>query len=47
MLTGAFKEIVNNPFYESFDTNFIGNEKSYQNIKFFFNSHKNFLSIDY
>ena len=43
MLTDALKEMVNNPFYESFDTSFIGNEKSYQNIKFFFYSHKNFL----
>ena len=47
MLTGAFKEMVNNPFYESFDTSFMENEKGYQNINFFFYSHKNFLSIDY
>ena len=36
--------LVKNPFYESFDIIFMGNEKSYQNINcFFFFFHKNFL----
>ena len=36
------KALVNNQFYESFDITFMGNEKSCQNINFFF-FHKNFL----
>ena len=43
MLMGALKAIVNNLFYESFDTTFMGNGKNYQNINFFFFSYKNFL----
>ena len=39
--------VVNNPFYESFDIIFMGNEKKYQNIIFFFFSHKNFLYADF
>ena len=41
MLTSALRALVKNPFYESFDITFMGNEKIYQNINFFF--HKNFL----
>ena len=36
MLTSALKVLVNNPFYESFDIIFMGNEKSCQNINCFF-----------
>ena len=36
MLTSALRVLVNNSFYESFDTAFMRNEKSYQNINFFF-----------
>ena len=36
MLTSALKVLVNNPFYESFDIIFMGNEKSCQNINYFF-----------
>ena len=44
MLTNAFRALVKNPVKESFDITFMGNEKSYQNIKFFFLvSQKNFL----
>ena len=44
MLTNAFRALVKNPVKESFDITFMGNEKSYQNINFFFLvSQKNFL----
>ena len=33
MLTSAFKALVNNQFYESFDTILMRNEKNCQNIK--------------
>ena len=36
MLTGALRVLVNNSFYESFDTIFTENEKKCQNINFFF-----------
>ena len=36
MLKSAFRALVNNSFYENFDITFIGNEKSYQNINYFF-----------
>ena len=36
MLTNAFRVLVNNPFQESFDIIFMGNEKEYQNINCFF-----------
>ena len=32
MLMGAFKAMVNNSFYESFDTIFMENRKSCQNV---------------
>ena len=35
MPTNALKAMVNNPFKESFNTTFIGNGKSCQNINFF------------
>ena len=43
MLTSALRTLVKNPVKESFDITFMGNEKSCQNINFFFFSHKNFL----
>ena len=45
MLTNVLKTLINNSFYESFNINFMRNEKSSQNINcfFFFFSHKNFL----
>ena len=36
MLIGAFRVIINNLFYESFDTTFMKNEKNCQNINYFF-----------
>ena len=36
MLMSVFRALVNNPFWESFDTIFMENEKSCQNINFFF-----------
>ena len=44
----AFRVLINNPFEGSFDTTFMRNEKSCQNINyFFFISDKNFLKIYY
>ena len=43
MLTSALKALVKNPVKENFDITFMGNEKSCQNINFFFFSHKKFL----
>ena len=44
MLTNALNSLVNNPFWECFDITFMENEKSCQNINyFFFFSHKNLL----
>ena len=42
MLTNAFRVLVNNPFQESFDIIFMGNEKEYQNINCFFFFHNFF-----
>ena len=39
MLASALRALVENPFYESFDIIFMGNEKSCQNINCFFFSH--------
>ena len=36
MLTSALKALVKNPVKESFDITFMGNEKSCQNINYFF-----------
>ena len=36
MLTSALSTMVNNLFMESFDTNFMKNEKNYHNINCFF-----------
>ena len=36
MLTSALRILVKNPVKESFDTTFMGNEKSCQNINCFF-----------
>lgn len=36
MLMSALTALVNNPFQERFDTTFMGNEKSCQNINYFF-----------
>ena len=36
MLTGALRVMINNPFQESFDTTFMRNRKSCQNINCFF-----------
>ena len=36
MLTSAFRALVNNLFKKIFDINFMENEKSCQNINFFF-----------
>ena len=36
MLTIALRALLNNPFYESFDITFIGNEKNCQNTNCFF-----------
>ena len=36
MLTSSLKSMINNLFYENFDTIFIENEKSYQNFFFSF-----------
>ena len=36
MLTGALKEMFNNPFWESFGISFMRNEKNCQNINYFF-----------
>ena len=36
LLTSVIREIINKSFKESFNTNFIGNRKSYQNINNFF-----------
>ena len=44
MLTNAFRVLVNNPFQESFDIIFMGNEKKYQNINCFFFFHNFFLN---
>ena len=45
MLTSALRALVKNPVKKSFDITFIGNEKSCQNINyFFFFSHKNFFN---
>ena len=46
MLTSAFKVLVKNPDKKSFDITFVRNEKYYQNIKFFFFSHKNFFKLN-
>ena len=44
MLMAAFRAMINNPFEESFDTIFMKNGKSCQNINcFIFFSHKNFI----
>ena len=45
MLTNAFRALVKNPVKESFDITFMGNEKSYQNINFFFFSFPKKLSL--
>ena len=42
MLMSALRAMVNNSFLKSSDTTFIRNEKSCQNINYFF-SYKNFL----
>ena len=42
MLTSALRAPVKNPVKENFDNTFMRNEKSRQNINFFF-SYKNFL----
>ena len=36
MLTSALRALVKNPVKKSFDITFIGNEKSCQNINYFF-----------
>ena len=36
MLRNALRALVNNLFYESFDTIFMKNEKNCQNINYFF-----------
>ena len=36
MLRNALRALVNNLFYESFDTTFMKNEKNCQNINYFF-----------
>ena len=36
LLTSVVRAIINKSFKESFNTNFIGNRKSYQNINNFF-----------
>ena len=38
----ALRALVNNPFYDCFDITFMGNEKNYPNINFFF--HKFFFN---
>ena len=44
MLTSALRALVKNPVKESFDITFMGNEKSCQNIKFFFPPIKTFFN---
>ena len=42
MLPSAFRTLVNNSFYESFDITYMENEKNCQKFNFF-SPHKNFL----
>ena len=45
MLTSAPRTLVKNPVKESFDITFMGNEKSCQNINFFFFPIKTFFNL--